>query len=117
MITARLPRGPAFRSLVLAAAIALAAGAGLASGPAGAQGSSSINIPFERYTLPNGLTVITSLDRTTPTVAVNMWYHVGSKNEAKGRTGFSSYRISTGLGGRGGRSGRGPNPRIFEEFL
>ena len=36
---------------------------------------------------------------------------------AKGRTGFSSYRISTGLGGRGGRSGRSPNPRIFEEFL
>ena len=88
MINARSPRGPAFRSLVLAAAIALA-GAGLASGTAGAQGSSSINIPFERYTLPNGLTVITSLDRTTPTVAVNMWYHVGSKNEAKGRTGFA----------------------------
>ena len=39
--------------------------------------SSSINIPFETYTLPNGLTVITSLDRTTPTVAVQLWYHVG----------------------------------------
>jgi zinc protease len=51
--------------------------------------SSSINIPFETYTLPNGLTVITSVDRTAPTVAVNMWYHVGSKNEAKGRTGFA----------------------------
>ena len=51
--------------------------------------SSSINIPFETYTLPNGLTVITSVDRTSPTVAVNMWYHVGSKNEAKGRTGFA----------------------------
>ena len=51
--------------------------------------SSSINIPFETYTLPNGLTVITSIDRTTPTVAVNMWYHVGSKNEVKGRTGFA----------------------------
>jgi len=89
MINARSPRGPAFRSLVLLAAIALAAGAGLASGTASAQGSSSINILFERYTLPNGLTVITSLDRTTPTVAVNMWYHVGSKNEAKGRTGFA----------------------------
>jgi zinc protease len=33
--------------------------------------------------------VITSIDRTTPTVAVNVWYHVGSKNEAPGRTGFA----------------------------
>jgi zinc protease len=46
-------------------------------------------MPFETYTLPNGLTVITSLDRTAPTVAVNVWYHVGSKNEAVGRTGFA----------------------------
>jgi zinc protease len=54
-----------------------------------AQQGTSINIPFETYKLPNGLTVITSIDRTTPTVAVNMWYHVGSKNETKGRTGFA----------------------------
>jgi zinc protease len=50
---------------------------------------SAINIPFESYALPNGLTVILSPDRTTPTVAVNLWYHVGSKNEAPGRTGFA----------------------------
>ena len=49
-----------------------------------AQGSSAIKIPFESYTLPNGLTVILSVDRTTPTVAVNVWYHVGSKNEVAG---------------------------------
>jgi len=49
----------------------------------------TINIPFERYTLPNGLTVILSEDRATPTVAVNVWYHVGSKNEVPGRTGFA----------------------------
>jgi zinc protease len=49
----------------------------------------TINIPFERYTLSNGLTVILSQDRTTPTVAVNVWYHVGSRNEAPGRTGFA----------------------------
>jgi zinc protease len=49
----------------------------------------TINIPFERYTLPNGLTVILSQDRATPTVAVNVWYHVGSKNEVPGRTGFA----------------------------
>src|SRR5262245_5172296 len=50
---------------------------------------SRINIPFESYTLPNGLTVVMSVDRTTPTVAVNIWYHVGSKNERPGRTGFA----------------------------
>ena len=51
--------------------------------------STSINIPFEDYKLPNGLRVILSPDKTTPTVAVNLWYHVGSKNEEVGRTGFA----------------------------
>jgi zinc protease len=52
-------------------------------------GSSAIKIPFESYKLPNGLNVILSVDRATPTVAVNIWYHVGSKNEMPGRTGFA----------------------------
>jgi zinc protease len=46
-------------------------------------------IPHEKYTLPNGLTVILHEDHTTPIVAVNIWYHVGSKNERRGRTGFA----------------------------
>ena len=50
---------------------------------------STIKIPFETYKLPNGLNVIMSVDKTTPTVAVNVWYHVGSKNETEGRTGFA----------------------------
>ena len=41
-------------------------------------GAGAIRIPFEQYTLPNGLTVILSPTHTTPTVAVDMWYHVGS---------------------------------------
>src|SRR5687767_2327794 len=49
----------------------------------------SISIPFEHYTLPNGLQVILSRNQNTPTAAVNMWYHVGSKNEEAGRTGFA----------------------------
>jgi zinc protease len=49
----------------------------------------TIKIPFETYKLPNGLTVILSVDRATPTVAVDVWYHVGSKNEMPGRTGFA----------------------------
>jgi zinc protease len=51
--------------------------------------SGAIHIPFERYTLPNGLTVILAQDHSTPTVAVQVLYHVGSKNEQAGRTGFA----------------------------
>ena len=54
-----------------------------------ASGADTIKLPFETYTLANGLTVILSPDKTTPTVAVNVWYKVGSKNEIVGRTGFA----------------------------
>jgi zinc protease len=54
-----------------------------------AQRRDAINIPFERYTLPNGLNVVLSVDRTIPQAAVDVWYHVGSKNESIGRTGFA----------------------------
>lgn len=57
--------------------------------PAQTPASDAIRIPFEQYQLANGLTVLLSVDHTTPTVAVNMWYHVGSKNEIPGRTGFA----------------------------
>src|SRR4029079_1606844 len=46
-------------------------------------------INYKEYKLKNGLTVVPHQDRSTPIVAVNMWYHVGSKNEAPGRTGFA----------------------------
>lgn len=46
-------------------------------------------IAFEKYQLPNGLQVILHEDHSTPIVAVNVWYHVGSKNERPGRTGFA----------------------------
>jgi zinc protease len=57
--------------------------------PAAQAASSAIKLPHETYTLPNGLTVILAPDKTTPTVAVDVWYHVGSKNELPGRTGFA----------------------------
>jgi zinc protease len=50
---------------------------------------SRINIPFQRFVLPNGLTLIVHEDHKAPIVAVNVWYHVGSKNERPGRTGFA----------------------------
>ncbi|HVF28485.1 MAG TPA: pitrilysin family protein, partial [Pyrinomonadaceae bacterium] len=46
-------------------------------------------VAFEKYTLPNGLQVIMHVDRKLPVVHVNQWFHVGSKNEKIGRTGFA----------------------------
>jgi zinc protease len=46
-------------------------------------------IPYEKFTLANGLTVVVHTDRKAPIVAVNVWYHVGSKNESPGKTGFA----------------------------
>ena len=46
-------------------------------------------IPFEKYTLPNGLEVILHQDHTTPMIAVDSWYHVGSGDEKVGHTGFA----------------------------
>jgi zinc protease len=48
-----------------------------------------MNIPFTQVTLDNGLRVILHEDHRLPMVAVNLWYHVGSKNEHPGRTGFA----------------------------
>ena len=48
-----------------------------------------MKIPFTKHTLANGLDVLIHEDHACPIVAVNIWYHVGSKNEAVGRTGFA----------------------------
>ena len=48
-----------------------------------------IDIPYEKFVLDNGLTLIVHEDHKAPIVAVNVWYHVGSKNEKPGRTGFA----------------------------
>jgi len=48
-----------------------------------------MNIPYTRHTLDNGLDVLIHEDHDCPIVAVNVWYHVGSKNEHPGRTGFA----------------------------
>ncbi|MBN1206482.1 MAG: insulinase family protein [Myxococcaceae bacterium] len=52
-------------------------------------GREALAIPYEKYTLKNGLEVILSVDRKLPVVAVNLWYHVGAYHEAPGRTGFA----------------------------
>ena len=48
-----------------------------------------MQIPYTKTTLANGLDVIVHEDRQLPMVALNLWYHVGSKNERPGRTGFA----------------------------
>ncbi len=50
---------------------------------------SEIDIPYQRFVLENGLTLIVHEDHKVPIVAVNVWYHVGSKDESPGRSGFA----------------------------
>ena len=47
------------------------------------------DIPYKKFVLDNGLTLIVHEDHKAPIVAVNVWYHVGSKNEKPGKTGFA----------------------------
>jgi zinc protease len=67
----------------------LAAALALAAAPVAAQQRTSVDIPFEKYTLDNGLEVILAPDSTLPTVAVDLWYNVSSRDERQGRTGFA----------------------------
>ena len=80
------------RAAVLSLALATALG-GIAFHPeavaAPAPAGAGVDIPYETFTLPNGLRVVVHTDRKAPIVAVNIWYHVGSKDEPAGRTGFA----------------------------
>ena len=58
-------------------------------GPAARLHAQTVRVPYESFTLPNGLQVIVHQDRSVPVVAVNIWYHVGSGDEQPGRTGFA----------------------------
>lgn len=69
---------------MLASAVAMLA----VAAPAAAQNDDP-KIEFEKYTLANGLEVILHQDNAVPIVAVNVWYHVGSGNEAVGKSGFA----------------------------
>jgi zinc protease len=74
------------RNLVFGLGVA----ASLATVPVAAQQRPKpITVPYQMFTLPNGLTVILHEDHSVPLVSVNVWYHVGSANEKPGRTGFA----------------------------
>ena len=77
-LPARLRRTGA---LLVLSATALVASSAAAQEPAA--------IKFENYSLPNGLQVILAEDHSAQVTEVNVWYHVGSRNEVKGRTGFA----------------------------
>jgi predicted Zn-dependent peptidase len=68
---------------------ALALAVGLAAAPALA--AQQPDIPFERFQLDNGLTVVVHTDRKAPIVAVNVWYHVGGKDEPADRQEFAHW--------------------------
>ncbi len=46
-------------------------------------------INFQQKTLPNGMRVLSAVDHSSPTVAIQVWYHVGSKDDPPGRSGFA----------------------------
>ncbi len=55
----------------------------------GLSDAAELHIPYEKYTLDNGLEVILAEDHDLPIVQTNIWYHVGSKDEEPGRSGFA----------------------------
>ncbi|RYD43151.1 MAG: insulinase family protein [Sphingomonadales bacterium] len=88
---------PRFHRFALALAVTtslVAAGPALAKAKAASPAPiadlvKAVDIPYEAFTLDNGLRVIVHEDRKAPVVAVSVWYRVGSKHEPKGKTGFA----------------------------
>jgi zinc protease len=77
------------RSIVAVALLLVAVARSSAQQATVAERPAALHIPFEKYTLPNGLTVVLAEEHTTPMVSVVVMYHAGSKNEEVGRTGFA----------------------------
>ena len=76
-----------YLAIGLIAVLALAGAADRAA--AAASNTQPFEIPVQEFTLDNGLRVIVHEDHKAPIVAINLWYHVGSKNEQPGKTGFA----------------------------
>ena len=75
-------------AVLFATVLAAVAAASENDAPDGGDGA-GIDIAFTKYVLDNGLTLIVHEDTKAPVIAVNVWYHVGSKNEKPGKTGFA----------------------------
>jgi len=86
------------RSLILAIFLALLGGMTIAgqtaarrpaAAPRPAFDRAAFEIAHKKFVLPNGLTLLVHEDHSVPVVGVNLWYHVGSRNEQRGKTGFA----------------------------
>ena len=85
-------RSTNWRMWVVISMVALVLGAaplGRTQSSPSAQAVSQVQLLFAKFVLDNGLTLIVHEDHKAPIVAVNIWYHVGSKNERPGKTGFA----------------------------
>lgn len=79
-----------FRLIAIACALSAAPAIAQSSKPAPvSELIKAVDIPYQRFTLKNGLRVVVHTDRKAPLVAVSVWYGVGSKHEPKGKTGFA----------------------------
>jgi zinc protease len=78
------------RILAFAVALAFTAPLPLLAAPAAAAADlKPYAVAYKKFVLQNGLTLIVHTDHSVPVVAVNTWYHVGSRNEKRGKTGFA----------------------------
>ena len=91
--------------MCLALVLALVTTAATAQVPGETPQKQLPKLEFEKYVLPNGLQVILHLDKKLPVVHVNQWFHVGSKNEKRGRTGFAHLFEHFFFNGSGNRAG------------
>src|SRR4030081_1850214 len=73
-----------------------------------------VDVPYQKFVLKNGLTLIVHEDHKAPIVAVNLWYHVGSKNEAPGKTGFAHLFEHLMFTGSENYKGSGDQRAFFE---
>ncbi len=89
LLTALAPAAPALAQTSAAPAAAAAAQAAELRAAPVSELVSEVDIPWTRFTLDNGLTVIVHEDRKAPVVALSVWYNVGSKDEPAGSTGFA----------------------------
>jgi predicted Zn-dependent peptidase len=77
------------RSARILPALAVVASLAISGGATAAPSGDAVTIKADKTKLPNGLEVVYEEDHRTPIVTVNLWYHVGSKDEAPGRNGFA----------------------------
>jgi zinc protease len=89
-----MPRPPLMLTLLLATLAGLTLVGQTPAGreaavPAPAFDRAAFEIAHQKFVLPNGLTLLVHEDHSVPVVGVNLWYHVGSRNEQRGKTGFA----------------------------